>query len=62
MVSRRKMQEVRGRLGEGRCGGGWGCRCTLLLGVVMATDAGEHGESLQRDGDHLLPTCAVGER
>ena len=34
----------------------------LLLGALMATDAGERGEPLQRAGEHLLPTCAVGEQ
>jgi hypothetical protein len=45
--------------GSGRCRGGWGCRCTPPRGTVVATDAGEQGQSLHREGEHLLPTCCV---
>ena len=57
-----KCKKCLGGWGRGLCGDGWGCRCALLLGALMATDAGERGEPLQRGGEHLLPTCTVGER
>ena len=34
----------------------------LLLGTVVATDAGEEGEPLHREGEHFLSTCTDGER
>ena len=49
--------------GEGRrrCGGGWGWRRELPRGTVVATDASDRGEQLDREGEHLLPTCRVRE-
>ena len=34
----------------------------LLLGTVVTTDAGEEGEPLHREGEHILPTCSDCER
>ena len=51
--------KCRGGEGRRRCRGGWGCRRELPRGTVVATDAGEQGEQLDRDGEHLLPTCRV---
>jgi hypothetical protein len=60
MASGRKMRrECLGGEGRRRCGGGWGCRRTPSRGTVVATDAGDRGEQLYRDGERLLPTCRV---
>ena len=34
----------------------------LLLGTVVTTDAGEEGEPLHREGEHILSTCSDSER
>ena len=54
-------RECLGGEGRRRCGGGWGCRRKLPRGRVVATDAGERGEQLDRGGDHILPTRRVRE-